>query len=159
MGMGPVRAAGCAIGAVRCDLRWSLSRFCPDEAVTRGQMATFLVRAFGLAEASPAGFVDTGGDTHASGIDALAAAGITTGCGTSPLRYCPTRSVTRAQMATFVHRALLRQKEQTTEPDPVVFGDDVPDVDLADLSTGRTVNLRSVVRGDKALLFWFWASW
>ncbi len=141
---------GCATGPLR---------FCPDEAVTRGQMAAFLVRAFGLAEASPAGFADTAGDTHAASIDALAAVGITTGCGTSPLRYCPSKPVTRAEMATFLYRALLRQQEQSTEAEAVEISDDVPDVDLTDLSTGKTVNLRSVVRGDKALLFWFWASW
>ena len=141
---------GCATGPLR---------FCPDEAVTRGQMATFLVRAFGLAEDSPAGFADTAGEFHAPSIDALAAAGITTGCGTSPLRYCPSKPVTRAEMATFLYRALLGQKEQSTEADAVEISDDVPDVDLTDLSTGKTVNLRSVVRGDKTLLFWFWASW
>ena len=55
--------AGCATGPLR---------FCPDEAVTRGQMATFMVRAFGLDDAAAAGFADTGGNTHASSIDALA---------------------------------------------------------------------------------------
>ncbi len=81
-------------------------RYCPDRAVTRAQMATFLVRAFDLAEAEPAGFADTDGSTHAERIDALAAAGITAGCKQDPLRYCPDRSVTRAQMATFLARAL-----------------------------------------------------
>ena len=33
-------------------------------------------------------------------------AGITTGCGTSPLRYCPENPVTRAAMAVFVLRAI-----------------------------------------------------
>ena len=142
--------AGCATGPLR---------FCPDKTVTRGEMATFLVRAFDLAAASPAGFSDTGGDTHSSSIDALAAAGVTAGCATNPLRYCPSDSVTRAEMATFLQRAVLWQKQQSTKPEAVQVSDDVPDVNLTDLATGRTVNLRSVVRGDKALLFWFWASW
>ena len=81
-------------------------RYCPDRPVTRAQMATFLVRAFNLAEAEPAGFADTEGSTHAESIDALAAAGITVGCKQDPLRYCPNRPVTRAQMATFLARAL-----------------------------------------------------
>ncbi|MTV23871.1 peptidoglycan DD-metalloendopeptidase family protein [Nitriliruptoraceae bacterium ZYF776] len=42
--------------------------------------------------------------THAAGIEAIAHAGITTGC--APSRYCPTPSVTRAQMATFLRNAL-----------------------------------------------------
>ena len=81
-------------------------RFCPDRSVTRAQMATFLVRAFGLEAAGPAGFTDTAGDTHEANIDALVAARVTAGCATDPLRYCPDRSVTRAQMATFLARTL-----------------------------------------------------
>ena len=56
---------------------------------------------------APAGFTDVDPDSsHAAGIDALAAAGITVGCATEPLRYCPHSPVTRAQMATFLTRAL-----------------------------------------------------
>lgn len=83
-------------------------RYCPNESVTRAQMATFLTRGFGLEPGAPFGFVDTEGNTHAAGIDALAAAGITAGCATGPIRYCPQASVTRAQMATFLTRAITR---------------------------------------------------
>ena len=141
--------AGCATGPLR---------YCPTKPVTRGQMATFFVRAFDLPDAPAAGFTDTAGTTHEARIDALAAAGVTKGCKTDPLRFCPTKAVTRSQMATFLHRALLAQKEQmgseTTE-----LSDDVPDADLIDLSSGDTVNLRSVFDGDKAVMFWFWAEW
>ena len=85
------------------------ARFCPDRPVTRAEMASFLKRAFRLSPADPAevaGFVDTGGNTHESAIDALAAAGITTGCSTSPPRYCPEVPVTRAEMASLLTRAL-----------------------------------------------------
>ena len=134
-------------------------RYCPDNPVTRAQMATFLVRAFSLEAAGPAGFADTAGDTHEANIDNLAAAGITTGCATDPLRYCPDDPVTRAQMATFLHRALLKQEDGMTEPEPVTVSDDLPDVDLTDMATGETVNLRSLFGGDKGVLFWFWAEW
>ncbi len=80
--------------------------FCPDQTVPREQMATFLVRAFELEAASPAGFVDTGGSSHAANIDALAAARITIGCSLDPLKFCPEDRVTRAEMATFLARAL-----------------------------------------------------
>ena len=80
-------------------------RFCPDGVVTRAQMASFLVRAFGLGDASPAGFVDTAGGVHAGSIDRLAAAGVTAGCRLEPLRFCPRDEVTRAQMASFLARA------------------------------------------------------
>ena len=89
--------SGCARGPLR---------YCPDQPVTRGQMATFLVRALKIEEAPSAGFVDTDGDTHEAAIDALAAAGITSGCKAEPLSYCPGNPVTRAQMATFLHRAI-----------------------------------------------------
>ncbi len=33
---------------------------------------------------------------------------------------------------------------------------DVPGIDMIDVSTGATVNLRSLVDNTKPLLFWFW---
>ena len=81
-------------------------RYCPDGSVSRGQMATFLVGAFGLERAPAAGFTDTADSVHAANIDALAAEGITSGCQTDPLRYCPDQPVTRGQMATFLRRAV-----------------------------------------------------
>ena len=77
-------------------------------------MASFLVRAFNLPSApEPAGFTDLEGKTHAANIEALAHSGITVGCSTDPPAYCPRQPVTRAQMATFLHRAdtLLNKRE------------------------------------------------
>ena len=82
------------------------ARFCPYELVTRGQMASFLTRAFDLARALPSGFTDTAGSTHADEIDAVAAAGITRGCMILPARYCPGADTTKGQMATLLDRAL-----------------------------------------------------
>ncbi|MDE0170414.1 MAG: S-layer homology domain-containing protein [bacterium] len=79
-------------------------RYCPDRPVTRAQMASFLARAFELPGGTPGRFSDTAGSPHAKNIDKLAEAGITAGCGQG--RYCPDRAVTRAQMATFLARAL-----------------------------------------------------
>lgn len=79
-------------------------RYCPDQSVTRAQMASFLARAFELPGGAPGRFSDTANSPHAENIDKLAAAGITAGCGQG--RYCPDRPVTRAQMATFLARAL-----------------------------------------------------
>ena len=132
-------------------------RYCPEQTVTRAQMASFLVRAFELEPAQAAGFADTSG-THAANIDALFAAGITTGCEKAPLRYCPGETLNRAQMATFLHRALLKQQE-AAGTGPLEISDDVPDAGLTDMATGDTVNLRSVFTGDKAVMFWFWAEW
>ena len=81
-------------------------RFCPDRSVTREQMAAFLVRAFDVADGHGVGFSDIAGSFARGYINALAAAGITVGCSSDPLRYCPQRSVTRGQMAVFLARAL-----------------------------------------------------
>ena len=83
------------------------ARFCPEGSVTRAQMASFLTRAFELETAPPAGFVDVDArGVHSANIDALASAGITSGCSRDPLAFCPAQVVTRAQMATFLARAL-----------------------------------------------------
>jgi hypothetical protein len=81
--------------------------FCPDASVTRGQMAAFLVRALDLPAGGTVDFVDDDGSVFESDIEALAAAGITLGCNppTNDM-FCPAASVTRAQMAAFLHRAL-----------------------------------------------------
>ena len=84
----------------------SPARFCPQDPVTRAQMATLLSRAFELQADTPAGFVDVdSASPHAASIDAIAATGITTGCATGPDRFCPDELVTRGQAATLINRA------------------------------------------------------
>ena len=81
------------------------ARFCPDRPVTRAQMASFLVRAFDLSTGPPAAFTDVNADSvHYVNINALASSGVTKGCADD--EFCPRRDTTRAQMATFLHRAL-----------------------------------------------------
>jgi Tol biopolymer transport system component len=78
--------------------------YCPTANVTRGQMASFLARAFELEAATTDYFTDDNGTTHEADINRIRRAGITTGCG--PTTYCPTANVTRGQMAAFLRRAL-----------------------------------------------------
>ena len=82
-------------------------KYCPDGAVTRGQMAAFLVRALGLTERSTGVFTDDDGSVFEADIEKLATAGITRGCN-PPVntRFCPDAKVTREQMAAFLVRAL-----------------------------------------------------
>jgi glucose/arabinose dehydrogenase len=80
------------------------NRFCPSARVSRAQMAIFLVKELSLPPTSTDYFDDDDGLTGEASINALAAAGLTGGCATR--RYCPTSSVTREQMAAFLHRAL-----------------------------------------------------
>jgi hypothetical protein len=80
--------------------------YCPTDFVTRGQMAAFLVRAFGLPP-GPERFVDDDGSVFEADIEALAAAGITLGCNPpANTMFCPNDLITRQQMAAFLHRAV-----------------------------------------------------
>ncbi len=82
------------------------TRYCPDDPVTRAQMAAFLSRAFKLPEAKPAAFTDVPPRAwYARNVAKLAASGVTAGCGDGS-RYCPDDPTTRAEMATFIARAL-----------------------------------------------------
>ena len=86
--------------------------YCPDDPVTRGQMAVFLLKtllgsgyvpppAVGLFADVPAGYFAI------DWIEDLYNRGITAGCGTNPPRYCPDADVPREQMATFLVRTFL----------------------------------------------------
>jgi len=85
------------------------SNYCPEDPVTRAQMAVFLLKSkYGSGYTPPdvgagTGFTDVP-TTHwaAAWIKQLAAEGITGGCGGS--NYCPESPVTRAQMAVFLVR-------------------------------------------------------
>jgi SpoIID/LytB domain protein len=81
-------------------------RFAPTAAVTRRQMAAFLYRTFDIpAPRSQEAFDDVGErEPQREAINALAEAGIAAGFGDGTFR--PSERVTRAQMATFLARAL-----------------------------------------------------
>ena len=83
--------------------------FRPNDAVTRGQMATFLVRAHDLVSADDlpnmgSRFSDDGGSVHEASIDKSAAAGLAGG--TSAAIFSPLEPVTRAQLTSFLARNL-----------------------------------------------------
>jgi uncharacterized protein YkwD len=80
-------------------------RYCPGSNVTRAQMATFLARALTLEPVVSNRFRDVDPrSSHAGAINALVEAGIANGC--TATRFCPDQSVDRAQMASFLARAL-----------------------------------------------------
>jgi len=104
-------------------------QFCPDHRVTRDQMAVFLLRARnGSAYRPPAAtgvFADVPtGHWAASWIEQLRTEGVTSGCSSSPLQFCPNSEVTRDQMAVF----LLRSKHGSDyrPPAPTGMFEDVP---------------------------------
>jgi hypothetical protein len=82
-------------------------RYCPNDTVTREQVAVFLLRAFWGSKyvaPDPTGHVfndvpATSG--YARWIEELHAEGVAGGCSASPPLYCPGDPVTRGQMAVF----------------------------------------------------------
>ena len=82
-------------------------RFCPDDYVTRGMMAAFLVRGLNLTGGGGSDFTDDNGSVFEGAIEKLDAAGITTGCNPPANdRFCPNDYVTRGMMAAFLVRGL-----------------------------------------------------
>lgn len=87
------------------------SNYCPNDSVTREQMAAFIMRAKG--EFNPPApesqrFTDVPpANPFYAFIDRLATLGITVGCNPpSNTMYCPSSPVTREQMAAFLIRGL-----------------------------------------------------
>lgn len=88
-------------------------RYCPDDPVTRSQMAVFVVRArLGLVAGQAFPFPDTAafqdvpqGSATYDFVQKMRELGVTAGCG--PSLYCPNDSTTRAQMSAFLSRAFL----------------------------------------------------
>jgi hypothetical protein len=78
--------------------------FCTNSSVTRGQMAAFLARALDLPATGNDFFTDDESSIYEADINRVAEAGIFTGCGGG--HACPEASVSRAEMASFLARAL-----------------------------------------------------
>jgi hypothetical protein len=84
------------------------TEFCPEDRVSRGQMAAFLVRGLRLTDgAGDDRFVDDDVSIFEDQIDQLAVSGITLGCNPPANdRFCPYANVRRDEMASFISRAL-----------------------------------------------------
>lgn len=97
-----MQAAGITLG---CNAAGT--EFCPNDNISRGQMAAFLSRAFNYTDVGAGDFfTDDDGSTFETDIDMIREKGITLGCDTSGILYCPTDPVRRDQMASFLARAL-----------------------------------------------------
>ncbi len=85
----------------------SATQFCPDNLVTRAQLAAFITRTTGwplVNPTTPTFPVDVPtSHTFYKDIETLSDKCVTNGCGTN--KYCPDDSVTRAQAAIFIARA------------------------------------------------------
>lgn len=80
------------------------THFCPSQDVTRGEMAAFIRRAKGLPFVTTDYFWDDNGSTFEDDINAIAADGITAGCGGG--RYCGSNPMRRSEMAAMLANAL-----------------------------------------------------
>jgi hypothetical protein len=80
--------------------------FGPNLPVSRAEMAAFLARAYSFPIPAPTGvFGDVAvGEWYAGFAEALLQQGITSGCSSAPLQYCPGSPVLRDQMASFIAR-------------------------------------------------------
>jgi probable HAF family extracellular repeat protein len=101
--------------------------YCPENPVTRDQMAVFLERGMRGGDFQPelgAGnvFLDVPASYWAGGwIELLYMDGITTGCGN--FNYCPEHSTTRAETAVFLLRA--KHGQDYAPPTPTGIFNDV----------------------------------
>ena len=100
---------GCRVGP---------ARYCPEDRVTRAQMASFLVRAFNLEEAESGPLTDIRASGHADDINAFVASGVATDCRTNlPELFCPHTSPTLGQMRAIMERAVdLKANPELSRP-------------------------------------------
>jgi hypothetical protein len=84
--------------------------FCPTDLVNRGKLAVYIIRGsrgpdFVPPPATGTLFADVpASHPEAAFIEQLYNDGLTGGCGTNPLQFCPSTNVSRAEMATFLLR-------------------------------------------------------
>ena len=93
-------AAGCSTNPLR---------FCPEDNVTRSQMAVFLLRTKEGSEYTPPTCEGLFADMPCSNFftpwaEELYRRGVTGGCSANPLQYCPANPTPRSQMSIFESR-------------------------------------------------------
>jgi hypothetical protein len=135
--VGWIRSAGITTGCTP-----NGEAYCADGLVTREQMASFLVRALGLAPTSTDFFTDDEASIHEPDINSLAASAIGTGCGGG--RFCPGDVVSREQMASFLARA--RSLAAATQD---YFTDDAGSLHQADINRVAQAGIASGCGGGR----------
>jgi len=115
--------------------------YCPTVAVTRAEMAVFVVRGLDLATGATLTFPPTAyfQDVPATGVpdsqffdfvQRIAQLGITVGCQTTPALFCPDESITEGEMAVFMIRGWMQANNTTTFTyPPTPYFTDVPATD------------------------------
>lgn len=131
--------------------------FCPEAPVSRGEMAAFLVRARNLEPLDDpvAPFIDDDRSVFEADIEVLFQHGVTNGC--AAIKFCPTESVTRAEVAAFLVRAFdipVGTQDPFTDDDESVFESDIAALEASGVTSGCAARLycpdRVVTRGEMA---------
>ncbi len=145
---GSVEALAMAGVTPGCSLDWT--RFCPEDPVTRGQLALFLARMMGLesstekTEQAQKTYQDVTDTTLASAVSAVTRAGIMPPCSVAPATFCADGPVPRVQLAIFLTRAL--DLPVSAVVDGSRFGD-VDDVATADVAAIEAIATAGITRG------------
>jgi cell wall-associated NlpC family hydrolase len=124
--------------------------FCSGDVLTRGQVATLLVRALDLPPAERERFGDTADSAHGRSAEALAEAGLVNGCRDDA--FCTSTPINRAQLASMLYRAF----DVADAPTGVTYFDDVGGVHepavralaAAGITAGCSDRLTSFCAGD-----------
>lgn len=106
---GPIEAMWRQGLTTGCAVSNGVRAYCPDSAVTRGQMAVFLARAFGITQT---GGAQTFWDVPPSHvyypfIQALATAGLAEPCPGQPGAFCPDAATTRGDLSAMLGRFII----------------------------------------------------
>jgi hypothetical protein len=114
--------------------------FCPRDAVSREQMASFLARALILSSSATDWFTDDDGSVHEGDINALATSGITKGCNPpAGGLFCPDRGMTRGEMAAMLARAFSYppvEGDRFTDDDGHIFEDEIEQIAAVGVTVG-----------------------
>ena len=119
--------------AIDCVAHWFIAQglgaqtYGPTRSVTRAQMSTFITRLIEggggiLPDTAPDAFIDDNGSVHEANINKLAAAGVASG--KSARSFAPAALVSRAQLATFLTRAVELVVDPLPTPQHDHFTDD-----------------------------------
>ncbi|HLT96348.1 MAG TPA: S-layer homology domain-containing protein, partial [Acidimicrobiia bacterium] len=136
-------------------------QFCPDESITRGQMAAFLNRALDWPPSDVDGFVDDDESIFERDLNAAKAQRVFRGCNPPTNdRACPHDPITRGEMAAVIVRALDLPEvadDAFIDDELSVFEDDINALKAAGITVGcnppdynRYCPDRDLTRGEMA---------
>ncbi len=142
----------------------SATTYAPFRSITRGEMAAFLNRALNLPPSNVNAFTDDNDSIFEADINALAAAGITTG--TTSTTFEPNRTITRGEMAAMLVRGFdlpPSSVDAFTDDNDSPFEADINALAAAGVTKGTSATTyhpsRDVTRAEMASFIARWLGW